>query len=162
MTLYTLYLSPPRDPLLLLSHADVGLAGHLTSSSPWSHGHDRFIAYEAHLVGAAFGFCYKQFDLRWSRLVDGRFRRPRLKIFTPVPFDQSRSRAPALEPVQPARRLSPKSSSVSVLPEEQLDARLDEVLAKIAREGRGGLTDEDQRVLQEASRRARNKRSDRH
>ena len=58
--------------------------------------------------------------------------------------------------------MSPKSSSVSVLPEEQLDARLDEVLAKIAREGRGGLTDEDQRVLQEASRRARNKRSDRH
>ena len=47
------------------------------------------------------------------------------------------------------------------LPEEQLDARLDEVLAKIAREGRGGLTEEDHRVLQEASRRARDKRSDR-
>jgi hypothetical protein len=48
------------------------------------------------------------------------------------------------------------------LPEEQLDARLDEVLAKIAREGRGGLTEDDHRVLQEASRRARNKRSDHH
>ena len=50
---------------------------------------------------------------------------------------------------------------MTVLPEEQLDARLDEVLAKIAREGRGGLTEEDHRVLQEASRRARDKRSDR-
>jgi hypothetical protein len=35
------------------------------------------------------------------------------------------------------------------------------VLAKIAREGRDGLTDEENRVLQEASRRARNRRSDR-
>ena len=48
-----------------------------------------------------------------------------------------------------------------MLPEEQLDARLDEVLAKIAREGRGGLTEEENRILQEASRRARNRRSDR-
>ena len=47
------------------------------------------------------------------------------------------------------------------VPEEQLDARLDDVLAKIAREGREGLTEEEHRVLQEASRRARNRRSDR-
>jgi hypothetical protein len=51
--------------------------------------------------------------------------------------------------------------AASVLPEEQLDARLDEVLAKIAREGRDGLTDDELRVLQEASRRARIRRSDR-
>ena len=42
------------------------------------------------------------------------------------------------------------------------DARLDEVLAKIAREGgRGGLTEEEHRILEEASRRARDRRSDR-
>jgi hypothetical protein len=46
-------------------------------------------------------------------------------------------------------------------PEEQLDAKLDEILAKIAREGRGSLTDEEKRVLEEASRRARSRRSDR-
>ena len=65
--------------------------------------------------------------------------------------------------LEPYGRRKPcaKPSSVTVLPEEQLDARLDEVLAKIAREGRGGLTEEDHRVLQEASRRARDKRSDR-
>ncbi len=54
-----------------------------------------------------------------------------------------------------------KSAPVSVIPEEQLDAKLDEVLAKIAREGRSGLTEDELRVLQEASRRARIRRSDR-
>ena len=160
MTLYTLYY-PRREILFFFFPMPMWAVLGIFLVWPLVTRHDRFIAYEAHLAGAAFGFCYKQFDLRWSRLVDGRFRRPRLKIFTPVPFDQSRSRAPASSR-STGEAMSPKSSSVSVLPEDQLDARLDEVLAKIAREGRGGLTDEDQRVLQEASRRARDKRSDRH
>ena len=118
------------------------------------------VAYQAHLMGAAFAFCFKLFDLRWSRLVTGRIRRPRLRIFTPMPVDQPRTRPPGSSRAS-GESLGAKPSSVTVLPEEQLDARLDEVLAKIAREGRGGLTEEDHRVLQEASRRARDKRSDR-
>jgi membrane associated rhomboid family serine protease len=118
------------------------------------------VAYEAHLMGAAFAFCFKQFDLRWSRLVTARIRRPRLRIFTPMPVDKPRTRPPGSSRAA-GEGLGLKPGSVSVLPEEQLDARLDEVLAKIAREGRGGLTEEDHRVLQEASRRARDKRSDR-
>jgi membrane associated rhomboid family serine protease len=159
MTLYTLYY-PRREILFFFIPMPMWALLGLYLVLPLVNGQDRFVAYEAHLVGAAFGYCYKQFDLRWSRLVDGRFRRPRLKIFSPVPLDQTRSRAPASSRTT-GEGLSAKSSSVSVLPEEQLDARLDEVLAKIAREGRGGLTEEEQRVLQEASRRARNKRSDR-
>jgi membrane associated rhomboid family serine protease len=118
-------------------------------------------AYQAHLIGAAFAVCYKHFDLRWSRLVGGQLRRPKLRMFTPVQVDWSRPRPSAGSSRPSGEGKSTKSSAVSVLPEEQLDARLDEVLAKIAREGRTGLTEEDQRVLQEASRRARNKRSDR-
>lgn len=118
------------------------------------------VAYQAHLMGAAFAFCFKLFDLRWSRLVTGRIRRPRLRIVTPMPVDQPRTRPPGSSRAA-GESLGAKPSSVTVLPEEQLDARLDEVLAKIAREGRGGLTEEDHRVLQEASRRARDKRSDR-
>ena len=53
------------------------------------------------------------------------------------------------------------TAAAPFFPEEQLDARLDEVLAKIAREGRGGLTEEENRILHEASRRARDRRSDR-
>jgi membrane associated rhomboid family serine protease len=119
------------------------------------------IAVEAHLAGMAYAVVYKHFDLRWSRLTSGRPFRPKLRIFSPVSYDQARPRTP-----NPARTSTSvggtgKTPSVSVLPEEQLDARLDEVLAKIAREGRAGLTEEEQRVLQEASRRARIRRSDR-
>jgi hypothetical protein len=118
------------------------------------------VAYQSHLTGAIFALAFKHFDLRFSKLVTGRLRPPRLRIFSSVPIDQPRSR-PAGSSWTSSEAHSPRSSAVSVLPEEQLDARLDEVLAKIAREGRGGLTDEERRVLEEASRRARNKRSDR-
>ena len=119
------------------------------------------VAVEAHLAGAGFAFLFKHFDLRLSRLVSGRLSRPRLRIFSPIPREPSRSRSPSPSRSTASVGAGPKSTSVSVLPEEQLDARLDEVLAKIAREGRSGLTEEELRVLQEASRRARIKRSDR-
>ena len=119
------------------------------------------IAWQAHLAGAAFAFVYKQFDLRWTRLLSGRAFRPKLRIFSPVAYDQARPRTPNPARTSTSVGGSGKTPSVSVLPEEQLDARLDEVLAKIAREGRAGLTEEELRVLQEASRRARIRRSDR-
>jgi len=128
---------------------------------PILNGGTTNVAVEAHLAGAAFGFLFKQFDLRWSRLVSGRISRPRLRIFSPIPREPTRSRSPSPSRTAASVGSGPKSPSVSVIPEEQLDARLDEVLAKIAREGRSGLTEEELRVLQEASRRARIKRSDR-
>jgi hypothetical protein len=118
-------------------------------------------ALESHLAGAGFGFLFKQFDLRWSRLVSGSMLKPRLRIFSPVPREQTRTRSPSPSRTSASVGSSAKSAPVSVIPEEQLDARLDEVLAKIAREGRAGLTEEELRVLQEASRRARIRRSDR-
>jgi membrane associated rhomboid family serine protease len=118
------------------------------------------IAVQSHLAGAVFALAYKQFDLRLSRLVSGRLSRPRTRVFAP-PREPSRSRAPTSAWSSSSVGGSSKGAPVSVLPEEQLDARLDEVLAKIAREGRTGLTEEELRVLQEASRRARIRRSDR-
>jgi membrane associated rhomboid family serine protease len=123
--------------------------------------HSSPIAIESHLAGAGFAFLFKHFDLRWSRFMTGRIFKPRLRIFSPVPREQNRTRSPSPSRSPSTGGTSGKSASVSVLPEEQLDARLDEVLAKIAREGRSGLTEEEQRVLQEASRRARIRRSDR-
>jgi membrane associated rhomboid family serine protease len=119
------------------------------------------IAVESHLAGAGFAFLFKQFDLRWSQLVSGRVFKPRLRIFYPAPREQTRTRSP--NPTRSAATVGSagKSAPASVIPEEQLDAKLDEVLAKIAREGRSGLTEEELRVLQEASRRARIRRSDR-
>jgi len=128
---------------------------------PVLNGGDSRIAVEAHLAGAGFGFLFKQFDLRFSRLSSGRMLKPRLRIFSPVPREQTRTRSPNPSRSSATVGSAGKSAPVSVIPEEQLDARLDEVLAKIAREGRAGLTEEEQRVLQEASRRARIRRSDR-
>jgi membrane associated rhomboid family serine protease len=127
---------------------------------PYFRGTESRIAFESHLAGAVFALAYKQFDLRWSRMVSGRFFKPSLRLFSP-PREPSRSRTPNSSWTSSSVAGSSRGTSVSVLPEEQLDARLDEVLAKIAREGRSGLTEDELRVLQEASRRARIKRSDR-
>jgi membrane associated rhomboid family serine protease len=158
VTLYTLFY-PRREILFLFLPMPMWVLLAIYLVFPLM-GDNRRVAYEAHLMGAAFAFCYKQFDLRWSRLFSVRFRRPRLRVVTPMQVDQPRAR-PSTSSRSDGGGLGAKPASVTVLPEEQLDARLDEVLAKIAREGRTGLTEEDHRVLQEASRRARDKRSDR-
>ena len=129
-------------------------------------GGDWQTAVESHLVGAAYGYLVKRFDLRWSRLPWFHPRRPRFRVINPDPREMS---APRSGPVvsgptwssEPAAAGVSKPATTAVVPEEQLDAKLDEVLAKIAREGRAGLTDDENRVLQEASRRARNRRSGR-
>ncbi len=120
----------------------------------------------AHLAGAGYGFLFKQFDLRWSRLLGllpFGTRRPRFRVVAPpeprdrVSAGPSRSAGAGVGggvdvPSTARPTLTPFE------PEEGLDERLDEVLAKIAREGRTGLTDEENRILEAASRRARNRR----
>jgi membrane associated rhomboid family serine protease len=122
-------------------------------------------AVASHLGGALYGYLYKRFDLRWSRLSwPTRRRRPRLRVVkADTPYlrdaDLPVSSGSATRSMAASQAARPTQSAVAS--QEQLDAKLDEVLAKIAREGRGGLTDEENRVLQEASRRARDRRSDR-
>ncbi|MDB5353285.1 MAG: putative rane protein [Planctomycetota bacterium] len=130
--------------------------------------HQSSTAFAAHLGGALYGYLYKTFDLRWSRLLDRRNRRPRLRVISPEPRERERDRPrerPSPLPTTSSRSVtastSPRPASPAMFPEEQLDARLDEVLAKIARSGRAGLTEEENHILQEASRRARDRRSDR-
>ena len=153
-----------RDAVRRHSDADVDAAWRSSWSStsfPVLNGGDSHVAVEAHLAGAASRSSSSSSTCGgrgWSRV---ELSRPRLRIFTPVPREPSRSRSSSPSRSTASVGAGPKSPSVSVLPEEQLDARLDEVLAKIAREGRSGLTEEELRVLQEASRRARIKRSDR-
>ncbi len=121
-------------------------------------------AFASHLGGALYGYMYKTFDLRIMHVLDRRNRRPRLRVVSPEPRERDRER-PAHQPAATSRSAGATSgargSGASVVSEEQLNARLDEVLAKIAREGRSKLTDEENTILQEASRRARDRRSDR-
>jgi membrane associated rhomboid family serine protease len=125
------------------------------------------VGFAAHLGGAIYGYLFKRFDLRLGPLISRRHRRPRLRVVSPPPRERDRDR----ERSSPLPATSSRSASVgsaakgpplAAFPEEQLDARLDEVLAKIAREGgKSGLTEEEHHILQEASRRARDRRSDR-
>lgn len=168
VVLYTLYY-PRREVLLFLVlpvEMWLLLVLYLGSdllrllSTPRSASTSAGVAFAAHLGGGAYGFLYKKFDLRWTRLLSARARRPRLRVVQPP---EPRDKVSPL-PTAPSRSASATTSRPApapFFPEEQLDARLDEVLAKIAREGRGGLTDEENRILQEASRRARDRRSDR-
>jgi membrane associated rhomboid family serine protease len=92
------------------------------------------IAYAAHVAGALYGFLY--FRTRWSldRLVPRRFslsmprRRPKFTIHREEP------------------------------PEENMSQRVDEILEKISREGEASLSDDERRILQDASRRYQQRR----
>jgi len=166
MTLFTLYY--PRQEILFLFfirmpmwvllaiYTVVPVLGHFSGSE------NPGVGVAMVLAGVGFAYAYKQFDLRWSRLRAGRSFKPRLRIFSSPEYDGARPRS-----WSPPRGTSSvggvgRSLVVSVLPEEQLDARVDEILAKIAREGsRDGLTEDERRILEEASRRARIRRSDR-
>jgi membrane associated rhomboid family serine protease len=121
------------------------------------------VAFAAHLGGALFGYAYKSFDLRWARLWSllPRRRRPRFRVIAAEPRDHDRPSSFATGPGRSATGTSTQSSATLTVTEDQLDARLDEILAKIARDGRASLTEEENQILQEASRRARRRRSDR-
>lgn len=121
----------------------------------------RPVAFAAHLSGAAYGLLYKKYDLRWSRLLAGWGwnRRPRLRVFSPEPRRRKPSRTGAATPSR--SEAGARAAPSGIFPDEHLDAKLDEILAKIAREGRSGLTEEENRILQEASERARNRRGER-
>lgn len=125
------------------------------------------VAFAAHLGGAGYGALYKMYDLRWSRLLAMLplpKRGPTLRIARPDTYDADLdyglgSGGSRSVTASPASRPSP--TVIQGSNEEILEARVDEILAKIASQGRSSLTEEENRLLQEASRRARAKRSER-
>jgi len=112
------------------------------------------VAFAAHLGGAGYGFLYKYLDLRWSRLLASRpfKRQPRLRVVSPERRSSPRGRAAGRKPGVGAARETA---------DDRLEKELDDVLDKIAREGREALTENEKRVLERASARAREKRGGR-
>ena len=162
-TLYTLY--NPRREMLLLGILPVEmwmlLAFYVGTDLFQLFGEVRGdyraggIAFASHLGGAAYGFLFKHYDLRWSRLLANTARKPRLRIVSAEPLDRV-APMPSAQPRSASAGMTPRPSTAApAFPEETLDARLDEVLVKIASQGRDALTDEEKGILQEASRRAR-------
>ena len=119
------------------------------------------VAYASHLGGAAFGYLFKVGDLRLSRLEKMFKRSPRLRIVSPEPRETPSTRPSAGPTWSPSAAATTRPAPTAVIPEELFDEKLDEILVKIARDGRGALSEEENRILDEASRRARNRRSER-
>jgi membrane associated rhomboid family serine protease len=130
----------------------LGLLAQFGGSS--SEGTER-TAFAGHLAGALFGALYRYSGVRLSRPLAWRAFRPRLRV-----VGERRETTPARAGSRPDHVRAARPSTSRPESPEQLEARLDEVLAKIAREGRGALTEEDRSILEEASRRARLRRSD--
>ncbi len=118
-------------------------------------------AYASHLGGALVGYLFKTYDLRLNRFSGLLKGRPRLKVFNP-PRERAKPRLVESSRSQQVSTPSPtlRPTVTPTIPEEGLEQRLDEILAKIAREGREGLSEEEHRVLLEASRRAKLKRNE--
>ena len=167
VVLYTLYyprrevlfmfIFPVQMWLLMVIYLGYNLVQFLSPSN-----HDP-VAYSAHLGGAAFGYLFKIGDLRLSRLEKVFRRKPRLRVVQAEPRE---SAAPTVRPSMgpswsPSTAATTRPAPTAVIPEELFDEKLDEILVKIAQEGRGSLSEDENRVLDEASRRARNRRSER-
>ncbi len=168
VVLYTLYyprrevlfmfIIPVEMWLLLVVFLGINVLGFLSPNSFGGGG----TAYSAHLGGAAFGYLFKVGDLRLSRIQKMFRRTPRLRIVPAEPRESSPTTRPSMGPTwSPGTAASTRPAPTAVIPEERFDEIFDEILVKIAREGRGSLSEDENRVLEEASRRARNRRSER-
>ena len=109
------------------------------------------IAVSAHLGGAAWGAAYYYFQFRltgwWTGWSSRRPRRTALKVYRPAKgsADDEPFAPHVRQPVSPAQ--------------EQLEAKLDAVLAKLNKEGKEKLSDEELAILQQASEIYRKKRT---
>ena len=137
--LYTMYY--PRQPIymwgIIRMEMRVMMTIYLVADAYQFIGSQySLVAHLAHLAGAAYAVVYKWADLRTTRLFAARRSRPRLRVVSPEP-----------EPIEHPPLL-----------DADLEHRMDAVLAKIAREGKASLNDEEREVLSQASRRLRDRR----
>ncbi len=110
------------------------------------------IGYMAHLGGAAFGFLYHHFHWRIMSLWPGNWS---LSVGRPGPKLRVYRGEPRHEPLREAAPVLPMLRPV---PDSDLEAELDAVLAKVARQGKSSLTDREQQILMRASEIYRNRR----
>ncbi len=104
------------------------------------------VAVTVHLGGAVFAFAYYKLHWRLIGLLPSlrswklRGARPRLRVYHAVEDE---------EHAQPAHAASQPVASSDV--DEQLEAKLDAVLEKVARSGQSSLTDVEKQILLRAS-----------
>jgi membrane associated rhomboid family serine protease len=101
------------------------------------------VAHGAHLGGAAFAFLYYKCQWRllslWSWVRSRKPSRPRLRVY--------REEEPPSRPRAPVGVATPAKPDV----DEHLEAKLDQVLEKVARFGQDSLTESERQILFRAS-----------
>ena len=129
------------------------------------------VATVAHLSGMGFGLAYAKLDWRLTSLWPTRWpgtrnRQPKLKVIYST--DSESYEPSSSERKRPRERRGgrgaanrQRSKPLLTVREDELDEKLDEVLAKIAREGRESLSEEENRILTLASQRAQARRNSR-
>lgn len=124
------------------------------------------VAFAGHLGGVLFGYLYHSFDFSWldpQRLLNYR-RKPKFRVVGSRDRNEGSARSTERRSVKiptggtgtavkPSVRVTP-----SVTTQDSFERQVDDILMKIAREGQNSLSDQERRLLDEASRRARSKR----
>lgn len=112
--------------------------------------------------GAIFGFLFFNFAPGILTRLNSRrrrpARRPQVRIFVDPVAEEERDPVEA-RMAQDEARTSPDLPRNARAMDEQLEAKLDRVLSKVAQSGRGSLTEEEQEILQKASEIYKKKRS---
>jgi membrane associated rhomboid family serine protease len=125
-------------PVWLFVVLEVGLDAYRLLGGNADH-----IAVQAHLGGAAFAFLYYKRQWRlmglWSWLRSRKVSRPRLRVYR--------------EEEAPAGPRAPVGVATAPKPDvdEHLEAKLDQVLEKVARFGQDSLTESERQILFRAS-----------
>ncbi len=131
MTILFMFVIPIEFRFLAVGYALIDLFGVLSPG-------DSVIAHAAHLGGAAFGVAYKYFGWRIMPLLSfGNWKMPK--------------RGPKSNPN--IRAYQPPESP----PSQNLDSRVDEILIKIQEQGEASLTDEERKILTDASKKYKNR-----
>lgn len=115
------------------------------------------IAVVVHLAGAAFAVAYYKCQRSITETLSGilwwrnRRARPRLKLFQPEPERE--------EAVAVSAGAGAAASALPLTVDEHLEAKLDAVLAKIAKSGKDSLTQQEQEILRQAAQMYKRRRS---
>lgn len=107
-----------------------------------------------HLFGAAFAFAYHTYTLRVLNWLPGGRGSGKVVRRQPKPQLRARPQAPEPEPAATASATagaSAKGAAPGQPVDEHLEAKLDEVLAKVQKHGRESLTDGEREILLRAS-----------
>jgi hypothetical protein len=113
-------------------------------------GHEN-VGYAGHLGGAAFGLLYYKMNIRLLNYLPsfGTWRRQRARARLRIYREEEEPRTPVHAAQRPALARDV---------DEQLEARMDDVLQKVSDHGMDSLTDQEREILQRASERMKQKR----